>query len=585
MDKTKIEKKKTWWRKTLYFIGIDALYTNRWNANLRPRFFIIVLSILGFFFVMVLGVGKYSTSPSFCNSCHIMEPYYAAWEKSKHKHVACVDCHYPPGTPRTILWKKFQAVSQIVRYVTRTYSSKPFAEIEDTSCLRSGCHSTRLLKGRFISEKGIKFDHAAHLLEEKNERQLKCVTCHSQVVVGKHVEVTYDSCYLCHFKGRGTDRELRPLGGCLGCHELPEKSFKLGNMTFNHKKFVIDKGVACNDCHGEVVQGNGEAPQDRCFACHNQPEKLVRYGDIQFIHENHVTKHNVACFHCHQEIHHGFLHETQKSNMVDLDSLLKKSADTGTEKKEDRLPMLTFKCKHCHQGKHSGQLAIYSGKVSHLGLPDMPSPMYLAHVDCVGCHYAESKDDVNGNFNGTTFSASDKACVKCHDTKFKGIWEKTKKELKNTITKLTEKIENIHTAQKNSSLPESDQKEIVEKMKKAELWHNFILKAKGEHNIYLASWIIRQEDEILTEVTDKLKAEAVDLSKLPLVSGSYCSTLCHFKVGLKPKMKVEAFGKEMSHMAHSGLVSCTQCHNIGNHKEISLKKGVQETVCIKCHEK
>src|SRR3989338_6674 len=83
------------------------------------------------------GLVHYSESPSFCKSCHIMEPYYKAWKTSKHNFVKCVECHYPPGSPKTLLWKKFQALSQVAKYVTRTYSSKPFAEIPNDSCLRS----------------------------------------------------------------------------------------------------------------------------------------------------------------------------------------------------------------------------------------------------------------------------------------------------------------------------------------------------------------------------------------------------------------------------------------------------------------
>ena len=371
-----------------------------------------------------------------------MKPYYTAWKSSKHSHVPCVDCHYPPGTPQTIMWKKFQGLSQIAKYVTRTYSSKPFAEVDDISCLRSGCHSTRLLKGRVISEKGIKFDHSEHIMQERKGRQIKCVTCHSQIVVGKHVEVTYDSCYLCHFKGRGNGRSLDPIGSCLGCHEVPKKSFKLGYMTYNHKSFVTERGVSCEDCHLEVIQGDGEASQDRCFTCHNEPEKLEKYGEIKFLHENHVTKHNVACFHCHQEIRHGFANKKGESNLADLESLTGKKTTVKLEPSKAHPPRLAFECVYCHQDKHSGQMAMYSGKVAELELPEMPSPMYMAHVDCVGCHYQDSNGpEDDGEFTGKTFLASDDACVKCHGPEFEGIWEETKFELEKTMSKLTKKIE------------------------------------------------------------------------------------------------------------------------------------------------
>lgn len=577
-------KRKTWWRNTIYFFGIDSLSTERWNARLKPRFFIIVFSVFGFCLITVLAVGKYSTSPSFCNSCHIMEPYYTAWKNSKHKNVACVDCHYPPDTTRTILWKKFQAMSQIVRYVTRTYSSKPFAEVEDASCLRSGCHTTSSLKGEIITDSGIKFKHTTHIMEKRYGRRLKCVTCHSQIVVGKHVEVTYDSCYLCHLKEFNDENGLQPVVGCEGCHKLPDKTFKRDNMTYNHEDYVKTYGVPCRDCHLEVVQGDGEAPQERCFVCHNQPEKLTRYKEIRFIHENHVTKHKVACFHCHQEIRHGFIYEKVKDNLIKLDNLTAKVGVTETDKQESHPPTITFKCSHCHQGKHASQLEIYSGQVSLPGIPDMPSPMYLAHVDCVACHYIDSQSSEESALNGKSLTASNKSCVKCHGIKFKGIWDKTKKELKKTLTKLSEKIVQANTYIENSSLTEKELDKIKDNMKKVKRYYNFLLTARGEHNIYLASWIIREMDKILATVEVELKTELSDISKLPLVSGRYCSTLCHFKTGVKTSaIKVNAFGKEMSYMGHAAMIACVECHEIGSHKKIPLKKDVQKKICINCH--
>ena len=75
------------------------------------------------------GLWHVSASPQFCNSCHIMRPYVDAWKVSKHHEVACVQCHYPPGL-RDTLWVKFQAISQVAKWATQTYNSKPFAVVE-----------------------------------------------------------------------------------------------------------------------------------------------------------------------------------------------------------------------------------------------------------------------------------------------------------------------------------------------------------------------------------------------------------------------------------------------------------------------
>lgn len=560
-----MEKQDSFFRRSLAAVGIVLPPNRPWRVHLNPRFFGALASLAAVLLLFLAALAKYSESPSFCNSCHIMDPYYKAWKTSKHNFVACVECHYPPGSPRTLAWKKFQALSQVAKYVTRTYSSKPFAEIDDSSCLRSGCHSARLLQGKVVSEKGIKFDHRPHLTETRRGRQLRCVSCHSQIVVGKHVEVTYDTCYLCHFKGMGEGRQFKPLGGCLGCHDLPEKSFKLGNMTYNHKDFVTKQGVSCRNCHLDVVQGEGKAPEERCFTCHNQPEKLAKYGDIPFLHENHVTKHNVACFHCHQEMRHGFAVEEGKKMAV-----------------PPHPPTLAFDCAFCHQNKHAGQLEMYSGKVAGIGLPEIPSPMYLAQVDCIGCHYQE-KVDGEKEFKGITFKASDQACVKCHGPKFSGIWQEARAELEAGLSQMNEKAEAAWEALEKSALSAKEKSRLQKKMGQAQRRLRFIHAGRGEHNIYLASVALREADSLLDAAGEELKAGLADLSSLPLISGGFCATMCHAKVGVKvPPEKVKAFGKLMPHKAHSEMMGCVQCHEIGEHKKVPLKKGIKDH-CRTCH--
>lgn len=254
--------------------------------------------------VALAGLWEFSSSPQFCNSCHIMRPYVAAWKVSKHNAVPCVQCHYPPGF-RDTLWVKYQAISQVAKWATQTYSSKPFAEVEDASCLRSGCHSRARLEtaGTLISTQGIMFNHGPHRDRAKVGTQLRCSSCHSQIVVERHFEVSRSTCFLCHFKGMKTGRELTPIAGCTGCHQAPKGDILVNSIRFNHEE-IVRRGVGCQKCHLNVIEGEGEAPRERCFTCHNQPEKLRRYPDTPFIHDFHVTGHNIDCARCHTEIKH-----------------------------------------------------------------------------------------------------------------------------------------------------------------------------------------------------------------------------------------------------------------------------------------
>lgn len=580
------KRRADWWRSALLFIGIWVPAEGRLTARLTWRFFVVMMIGAGLGFAGMLGFATYSTSPSFCRSCHIMEPYYKAWNSSKHNQVACVACHYPPGSPQTILWHKFQAMSQVVKYVTRTYSSKPFAEVEDASCLRSGCHSTRLLEGRVESKAmGIHFDHRPHLNEPRRGRQLRCTSCHSQMVVGNHLEVTYGTCFLCHFKDRGTGRDLKPIGGCQACHDVPKQDLKVGNMTYNHRNFVVKQNLACQNCHLDVVRGEGKAPKDRCFTCHNQPEKLEKYTDIPFLHDNHVAKKNVACFHCHEEIQHGFKSGGKLERLASFPPAGVPSAlpaPAPATPPAGHTPTLAFECAFCHKDKHFGQREMYTGVTRGLGLPEMPSPMFEAEVDCVGCHYKEGKNGGDAEFSGQNFKASEAACVKCHGREFNGVWQETSVDLQKALGRVGGKLDAARQAVKSSSGTVAGKAKAS--IERAEHLARFVRVGRGEHNLYLASTALREADDELNKAGRLVGAELPDLADEPLLSGGYCATLCHEKVGVKvPPESVRAFGKKMPHKQHAEMVGCRKCHLLGGHKRVPLRPNLRKLVCSECH--
>lgn len=514
----------------------------------KTRIFLI-LGIGIFVFVLIAGgVANYSTKPSFCKSCHIMEPYYNAWITSKHNEVKCVECHYPPGEPRTILWKKFQALSQVVKYVTRTYSSKPYAEIEDASCLRQSCHSERLLEGKMIYKDKILFDHRPHLYERRRGRRLRCTSCHSQIVVGKHIEVTWDSCYLCHFKGYIEKREVHPAGGCLSCHILPEQDIRSGNITYNHKDFIARHKVECTNCHLDIIQGQGAVDSDRCLACHNQIEKLDRFNDIPFIHENHITTRNVACFHCHSEMKHEVV--TQGPTLLAGD------------------------CGLCHVKKHSAQTNLYLGiGTISLDIDPMPSPMYLANVDCVSCHKLKTDDGGIGGFN---FKGDDKSCENCHPEKYNDMVDDSKGIIEESENLIKEKIDKIF-----SKLKGDDKSELEGIVYDTRL----IDKGHGIHNIYYTAQILRYSNQVLDQIAERNEIEVENINDNELISGYFCATMCHQKIGIDvPPEEVQHNNKIMPHVDHwkESEIGCFNCHIFSEHKNV--QSIINEEFCLECHD-
>ena len=52
------------------------------------------------------GTSYLSNDPAACANCHVMNDYYAGWQKASHQHVAtCNDCHVPHDVLRKYLVK------------------------------------------------------------------------------------------------------------------------------------------------------------------------------------------------------------------------------------------------------------------------------------------------------------------------------------------------------------------------------------------------------------------------------------------------------------------------------------------------
>lgn len=77
-------------RRAMLTIGVGALPLA--VAAFLGAFF----GVGGFTFGYGEGWSYFSADPAACANCHVMQPYYDAWQKSSHHTVAgCVDCHLP----------------------------------------------------------------------------------------------------------------------------------------------------------------------------------------------------------------------------------------------------------------------------------------------------------------------------------------------------------------------------------------------------------------------------------------------------------------------------------------------------------
>lgn len=434
--------------------------------TLLPHLFtgigLVAISLVGMVAVL-LGIVHYSASPNFCRRCHIMEPYYKSWEASAHNFVPCVDCHYSPGF-RNELWGKFQATSQVVKYITHTYSTKPYAEIDDSSCLRSGCHQRNLLSSSVKFNGSVEFDHGAHLADLGQGKKLRCTSCHYQVSQDTHIEVNEVVCFACHFNSGKWATDMADTSSlCLSCHASLPTQVKYGDYVFSHQEFT-DRGVKCQKCHLDIVKGDGRVDQEHCRTCHGEKEKLAKYSDPTLMHRLHITEHRVECFQCHQQIQHEVT---------------------------TRMASLDYRCDICHKSMHFGVKEMYMG-VGGKGVPEMPSSMFLADVDCVGCHVVPDKghEAPDTLFTGRTFKASWVGCRSCHEAGYEEMLSDWRNTLHQELDETVQGVAKAEALFKAAHSYQSGYSEARRLLIDAKYNLHFVQYGKGIHNIEYATALL-----------------------------------------------------------------------------------------------
>ncbi len=152
----------------------------------------------------------WTSQPSFCNRCHVMNKYVAAWEASPHQDVNCEACHLTPGF-FGFLGGKISGLQVVMNYIRGTYEDYSFnAAVTNAACLQ--CHQ-EILDGNIHDQaSGITVSHRDIL-----DMGGKCMNCHSTVAHGGEVSFgssthpTMETCLKCH------NDKIAPLD-CDLCH-------------------------------------------------------------------------------------------------------------------------------------------------------------------------------------------------------------------------------------------------------------------------------------------------------------------------------------------------------------------------------
>ncbi len=212
---------------------IKGFIENLKNIFMQLRWFAKLGVFLILALIVSLGGVLVSGTPGFCNSCHIMNPYYDNWKVSAHSEVNCLDCHLQPGLVGYVKGK-VTGLAQAVDCGVGRVGTKPSATVMDISCLRSGCHSIEELSSEILDFNGVKFAHKIHVGKEVDGVHISCGTCHSHFKGDEHFRVNTQVCFTCHFL-KADEKEKRLVQtDCLTCHQVPDQVIKRGIVWVYH---------------------------------------------------------------------------------------------------------------------------------------------------------------------------------------------------------------------------------------------------------------------------------------------------------------------------------------------------------------
>jgi nitrate/TMAO reductase-like tetraheme cytochrome c subunit len=487
--------------------------------------------VVGLGLVMTYGAMEASSTPVFCGSCHVMEPYYDSWETSSHSDIACVDCHIPPGMTAE-LRKKFEALSMVARYFTATYGTNPWAEVADESCLQ--CHDRRLLSGTEVFGE-VLFDHGPHLTELRRGKRLQCTSCHSQIVQGSHIAVTATVCILCHFKG---EEPGQGTAECTLCHQDLDRWVEADGLEFDHGE-VTRFGMACNSCHIPPSPDAGGVPRERCVTCHNERARLDEYENRDLLHTTHVTEHKVECTNCHLEIEH-------------------------VRPKHQEIEQAS-ECAACHGGRHSPQRALYSGTGGE-GVPAMPDVMYRVGVRCEGCHVDHG--------DGETATAGEVACMSCHGPGYRTLYRTWSASVDQRTAAVRRELD--ATVRQLGAGGE-------QQMPGARTNVELVERGGGLHNVPYSLALLGAAHR---EINDARRSHGLDAYSIPWPEAPYESPCLECHTGVESQT-VRFAGRRFPHERHvvDEALECQSCHRPHEQRERGGAEHLLITAadCATCH--
>lgn len=228
--------------------------------------------------IVILGLASnYTSKPSFCGQCHIVQKEYRSWQDSSHRKVQCLACHQQPGISGFLI-QKMGYLRETLLYFTDGYNTPLKAFVANESCLQ--CHNE--ITRKVVSSLGIRVRHQDFL--EKGDR---CTDCHNTVAHGDVVPIprfpSMNKCVTCH-------DDIKVSARCNLCHkgDIGKVARKRGE---DFVKVEVRFRRTCRGCHSTI---------EPCVTrCHGVEMPHSEEWVLQGAHARTAFTNKPVCWRCH----------------------------------------------------------------------------------------------------------------------------------------------------------------------------------------------------------------------------------------------------------------------------------------------
>ncbi len=177
------------------------------DKQTKMRKGVVRLLLLSIVLVLLSFLGKkadhYTSTDSYCNSCHVHEHAYASWLQAPHNHTAeqkvhCIDCHLPPKGQGFYKEKVKAGIRDIYAYCFKdstdfNWQQKSQVEFAKHHTFNASCiHCHHKLFPSELSKNG----ELAHWHYQQNKEEMHCIQCHMNVGHGTDKKASHNLQFL-----------------------------------------------------------------------------------------------------------------------------------------------------------------------------------------------------------------------------------------------------------------------------------------------------------------------------------------------------------------------------------------------------